>query len=167
MAKEKALTRIPGVGPSNAKGLPGVAYCRAVNKSGGALTAGMVLVFDPTAANVGAGKPVPVTTTTTANHALPCGAVPAGSPSIPNGATFVMQIAGLHTALLVDGTTDLANGDPLSTFTTAGVAAKGSNSTAAGVRGRFAVYCDAAYTSDATTAAKKAFLTNQLGLIPD
>lgn len=167
MAKSKRLTQVPGLGPSNAKGLPGVAYCRAVNKSGGALTAGMVLVFAPTAANIGAGLPVPVKTTTTQNDPLACGAVPAGSPSIPNGATFVMQIAGLHTALLVDGTTDLANGDPLSTFTTAGVACKGANTTAVGVRGRFAVYCDAAYTTDATTTGKKAYLTNQLGLTPD
>lgn len=161
MAKAKRLTQVPGLGPSNAKGLPGVAFCRAVNKSGGALTAGMLLVLETSAANWAAGKPVPVTTTTTANNQKVCGAVPAGSPSIPDGATFVMQIAGLHTALLVDGTTDLTAGDYLNTSTTAGAAAKVSTTLAI-----IGWYVDADYTTNAV-AGKKCFLKNLQGLTPD
>lgn len=162
--QQNSFTRVAGLAPTNAKGTAGFAGCWAVNKSGAALTAGMVLVLDPTAANHGAGKVLPVKTTTTAHDPKVCGAVPAGASTIPDGAKFFLQHTGLHTALKVDGTTDLANGDPVDTFTTAGVAAKGSDSSAAGVRARLGVYCDDAYATDATTAAKKVWLTNPLGL---
>lgn len=152
------FTAVPGLPPTQSNAKPGYRSILAINKSGGELTTGMVCVLDPTAANWGEGLPIPVTTTTSANVLNVAGAVPAHVASVANGAVFELQVAGYHPTLKVDGTTDLANGDFLGTFTTAGAVQKSTTADAI-----CAQYVDAAYTTN-SVAAKKAFLINRLGL---
>lgn len=85
------------------------------NTSGGALVAGNLVVWKA----VAAGNEV--TTTTTAGDDKVFG-VMIDAPA--NNAFGRVQTLGKNTLLKVDGTTDIAVGDPITTFTTAGIGAK-------------------------------------------
>jgi hypothetical protein len=100
------------------KGLA-VTTIRVTNRSGGTLARGDVVIWDTT--NSTPTYPC-VTTTTSANNALVAGMV--FQTSIANGAAGDIQIWGPTNALKVNGTTDIAKGDWLGTYTTAKIAAK-------------------------------------------
>lgn len=85
------------------------------NTSGGALAAGDVVVYK----SVAGGNEI--TTTTTAGDDKVFGVV---TEAIASTAVGPVQTLGKTTLLKVDGTTDIAIGDFLTTFTTAGIAAK-------------------------------------------
>jgi hypothetical protein len=87
------------------------------NDSGSTLAAGAVVVWGTAADGKG------VTTTTTAGDPRVAGVNMISSTA---GDTQPMLKRGKTTLLKVDGTTDIAVGDFLSTFTTAGIAAKAS-----------------------------------------
>lgn len=88
---------------------------RMKNTSGGDLAAGDVVTFKAVAAGD------EVTTTTIQGDDLVFGMVTA---AIANNAYGYIQVLGKTTLLKVDGTTDIAIGDPLGTFTTAKIAMK-------------------------------------------
>ena len=90
-----------------------VAYMK--NTSGGNLAAGDLVVYKAVAAGD------EVTTTTTAGDDKVYGMATAAITSNTYG---YIQTLGKTTLLKVDGTTDIAIGDPLTAFTTAGIAAK-------------------------------------------
>lgn len=90
---------------------------RMKNTSGATITAGEVVIFK----SVAAGDEV--TTTTSAGDTKVYGVATA---AITNNAYGYIQIAGKTTILKVNGTTDIAVGDFLSCFTTAGIAQKAS-----------------------------------------
>lgn len=87
------------------------------NTSGGALAAGDLVVWKAVAAGD------EVTTTTTLGDDKVYGMATA---AISNNAYGYIQTLGKTTLLKVDGTTDIAIGDPLTAFTTAGIACKAS-----------------------------------------
>ena len=87
------------------------------NTSGGSLAAGDVAILK----SVAAGDEV--TTTTTAGDDKVVGMA---VEAILNNAYGRIQVLGKTTALKVNGTTDIAIGDFLSTFTTAKIARKAS-----------------------------------------
>lgn len=85
------------------------------NTSGGTLNTGMVVIFK----SVAAGDEV--TTTTTAADTKVVGVI---TEDVNTGNYVLVQTLGKTTVLKVDGTTDIAIGDFLTTFTTAGIAQK-------------------------------------------
>lgn len=151
--------RLPLLTPRSSAQAQGVVIVRAVNNSAVVLTAGDVVVFDATAANNPIGGLISVTTTTSADDKNGIGVVAAGEVNIPVGGEFWLQVSGYHSGVNIDGTTDIANGDRISTNTTAKSAAKA----ASGNYSPLGIYIDAAYTTDAL-ALKKVFLTNPLGI---
>lgn len=90
-------------------------YVYMKNTSGGAMSAGQLVVWKA----VAAGNEV--TTTTTAGDDKVFG-IMIDAPA--NNAFGRVQTLGKNTLLKVDGTTDIAIGDPITTFTTAGIGAK-------------------------------------------
>lgn len=96
-------------------------YIFAVNKSGGALARGDVVVLDTT--NTGASGTTPsVTTTTTQDSPLVCGVIENGGA---DGNVVKVQTYGYHDAVAVDGSVvNIAVGNRLSTYTTAKKAGK-------------------------------------------
>jgi len=102
----------------NNTGVPSINEKRHVymkNTSGGTINAGNIVTFK----SVAAGNEV--TTTTTAGDDKVYGMATA---AILNNASGYIQILGKTTLLTADGTTDIAVGDFLTTFTTAGIVAK-------------------------------------------
>lgn len=151
------FTHVPGLIPGSDKPIPGFRAIRAIADA--AMEPGDVVVLVTTAAKNTPGNLPHVNKTTSADSTLVCGVVADGQPAIVAGQEVFVQVAGLHENVKVDGTTDLANGDPLATFTTGGVAAKGTADASA-----FGIYVDAGHTTDATTVQHKALLTNPRGL---
>ncbi len=120
------------------------------NTSGGALTVGTVVVRKA----VAAGNEV--TTTTSASDPMIYGVV--ASASIADATFGRIQVLGKTVSLKVDGTTDIAIGDYLTSFTSAGIAAKaGANQIA------FAIALEA-YTADDSNGVIDALLINPIGL---
>lgn len=97
-------------------------YLQAKNTSGGQLDAGHVVVLKA----VASGREV--TTTTTAGDDKVLGMVLGANAttSIVNNGDGQILTQGFTALLKVDGTTDIAIGDFLTCFTTAGIAAKGA-----------------------------------------
>jgi hypothetical protein len=149
---------IPGLIAELGKAYPSAIFIRCLAKT--ALVSGDVVVLDTTAASNVAGQLTPITTSTGGDDVQALGVVAVGQDTIPSGAECVVQICGLHPAVKIDGTADIAAGDSVSTFTTAGVGDK-----AAADAVRIGLYVDANYTTNATTALKKVFLTNPLGIM--
>jgi hypothetical protein len=119
----------------------------AQNHSGGALARGDVVVLDKTNSRASL---LHVTTTTSANDVDVVGMV---FEPIADGAVGRVQIWGPTDALKVDGSTNVAVGDLLGTFTTAKIAAKSTTA------GRFARAMEA-YATDDAAGVIDAFLTN-------
>ncbi len=117
------------------------------NTSGGALVRGDVVVLDRTNMTVDL---IAFTTTTSANDIDVLGMVvaPVGIDGIGK-----VQIWGPVKSLKVEGTTDIAVGDMLGTFTTAKLAAKSTTG------GRFARALEA-YTTNDGAGVIDAFITN-------
>ena len=90
-------------------------YVYMKNTSGGTINAGDIVTFKA----VAAGNEV--TTTTTASDNLVFGVAAA---SISSNAYGYIQTSGKTTLLKVNGTTDIAVGDFITTYTTAGIGAK-------------------------------------------
>lgn len=110
---------------------------RAQNGSGGALARGDVVIWKKASCTADLMQ---VTTTTAANNGDVAGMV--YDASIADGAIGWIQVFGPTSVLKVDGTTDIAIGDYLSTFTAAKIAQK---TTGAGV---FAYALEAYATND-------------------
>lgn len=110
---------------------------RMRNSSGGTINAGEVVVLD-TAQQTGDA----VTTTTTQDDPNIFGVM---METVLNGASGFVARSGHIDNLKVNGTTDIAVGDKLTTFTTAGIAAKQSAATKPGV---FAIALEAYSTND-------------------
>lgn len=123
---------------------------RVKNTSGGTLTAGTVVVYKSAAAGD------EVTTTTTAGDKKAYGVL---EESINDGSFGFMLIQGKTTLLKADGTTDIAVGDWLSCFTTAGIAQKATESVAGVTVGdtAFAVALEA-YTANNSSGVLDALL---------
>lgn len=150
--------QMPGLFMQTWSQYPGSAW--ALFKAGEAMDAGDVVVFDPAAAlNVGGSLPT-VKLTTSGNDKNVLGAVADWIGSIAADAMVLIQVAGLHPGVQCDGTTDLANGDLLGTFTVKGSAQKATDSDSRA----FATYVDAAYTTD-SAAKKKVWLRNPMGIV--
>lgn len=113
------------------------------NTSGGSLAAGDVVTWKA----VAAGNEV--TTTTTGGDDLVFGMA---VETINSNAWGKIQLTGKTTALKVDGTTDIAIGDFLSTFTTAKIAKKAADGETA-----FAIALEA-YTADDSSGVIDALL---------
>lgn len=111
-------------------------YQRAKNTSGGQLVAGDVVTFKA----VAAGNEL--TTTTTQGDDLVYGIA---SATIENNAFGLFQTGGKTTSLKVDGTTDIAIGDFLGTFTTAKIGMKAAAGDMA-----FAIALEAYITNDSS-----------------
>ena len=108
-------------------------YTTMKNTSGGTINAGDIVTFKA----VAAGNEV--TTTTTASDNLVFGVAAA---SISSNAYGYIQTSGKTTLLKVNGTTDIAVGDFITTYTTAGIGAK------AGAGGLAIAIALEAYTTD-------------------
>lgn len=118
-------------------------YAYVKNTSGGALAAGDVVTLK----SVAAGNEI--TTTTAQGDDKVFGMV---AETIANTASGLVQVLGKTTALKVDGTTDIAIGDLLGTFTTAGITQKAAAGDMA-----FAVALEA-YTTDDSNGVIDALL---------
>ena len=90
-------------------------HVRVKNTSGATINAGNLVVWKAVAAGD------EVTTTTTAGDDKVYGVA---SAAITNNSYGLVQVAGKTTLLTVNGTTDIAIGDQLTSFTAAGIAAK-------------------------------------------
>jgi hypothetical protein len=108
-------------------------YVYMKNTSGGAIAAGDIVTLKAVAAGD------EVTTTTTASDNLVFGVAAA---SISSNAYGYIQTSGKTTLLKVNGTTDIAVGDFITTYTTAGIGAK------AGAGGLAIAIALEAYTAD-------------------
>lgn len=98
-------------------------FISAINKSGGTLARGDVVILDITNTGV-AGTTPSVKTTTTQDDPLVCGVVEKGGA---DGEAVTVQTYGYHDAVKVmaaGAIPDIAAGDQLSTYTTAKNAAK-------------------------------------------
>ncbi|MHA2065857.1 MAG: hypothetical protein ACXABY_15910, partial [Candidatus Thorarchaeota archaeon] len=120
-------------GNSGTRGMIDKHHTKMTNDSGLTINAGNVVVMGT--ATDGEG----ITTTTTAGDSKVLGMA---VESIANAADGRIQTLGKTTLLTVDGTTDIAVGDLLTTFTTVGIAAKASSGQVA-----FAMALEA-YTTD-------------------
>ena len=114
----------------------GVMGYRMRNNSGGTVGAGAVVIFDT---GVQAGDAF--TTTTAQDDALVAGVL---IDTVANQNYGFVAMYGHIAVLKVNGTTDIATGDHLSTFTTAEIAAKAT----AGKAGKFAIALEAYSTND-------------------
>ena len=119
------------------------------NTSGGALARGDVVVWDTTSNST--ADVISVTTTTSGNDVNVIGMV--YDQSIAANAIGQVQIWGPTRHLKVDGNTDIAIGDMLSTFTTAKIAQKSTTG------GRFARAMEG-YTTNDSAGVIDAFITN-------
>ena len=117
-------------------------YISLRNSSGGSVGRGDVVIFQITGVTS-------FTTTTTGGDNLVCGVV---TETIANNGYGYVQIYGYMKTVKVDGTTDIAAGDFLSTFTTAGIAKKASAGETA-----FAI-ADATYTANDSNGIIDAFI---------
>lgn len=130
--------------------VPGSGYVhKARNISGATVAEGAVVVLDATSSN--ADVYLSFTTTTTQDDSAVFGVVLNGP--VLNGAVGEILTQGFADKVLVDGTTDIAVGDLLSTFTTAGIAAKANNSS-----GVFAIAQEAYTTNDSAGEIKAVIL---------
>lgn len=111
------------------------------NTSGGDLAAGDVVVLKA----VAAGNEVTTTTTASDNQVFGM-----ATTAISNNAFGPIQVSGKTAALKVDGTTDIAIGDFLTTFTTAKIARKAAAGTLGTTPGdlAFAIALEAYTTND-------------------
>lgn len=100
------------------------------NTSGATITAGEIVTLKA----VAAGNEV--TTTTTASDNAIFGVA---TESLTNNTTGYIQIGGKTTLLKVDGTTDIAVGDYITTFTTAGIGQKATVGTVGVTPGHLAI----------------------------
>ena len=127
----------------------GVIAVRARNNSGAARSPGEVVIFDSSVST-----DVAYTTTTSQDDAKVLGVVMNYTPSGDEG---LVQIYGASDGAVVkvNGTTDIAAGDFLSTFTTAGIAAKAT----AGKAGVFAMALEAYTTNDSLGTIKAIILS--------
>lgn len=119
-------------------GSRGGLYKRVRNNRGSAVVAGDVVIWDTTVLYPA------ITVTTTQDDAKVAGVV---VENIPNGESGLIQVTGIFevaSAVKVNGTTAIAVGDVLSTFTTAGIAAKAT----AGKAGSFAIALEAYSVAD-------------------
>lgn len=118
-------------------------YVLMKNTSGATINAGNVVTYKA----VAAGNEV--TTTTTASDNLVFGMAVA---AISNNASGYIQVTGKTTLLTVDGTTDIAIGDFLTTFTGAGIARKAAAGTLGTTPGdlAFAIALEAYTTNDSS-----------------
>lgn len=131
-------------------------YVYMKNTSGATINAGNVVTLKA----VAAGNEV--TTTTTASDNLVFGVAAA---AISNNASGYIQVVGKTTLLTVDGTTDIAVGDYLTTFTTAGIAKKAAPAALGVSLGdlAFAVALEA-YTTDNSSGVIDALIINPIRL---
>lgn len=115
-------------------------YLRMTNTSGATINAGNVVTLKAVAAGT------EVTTTTTTSDALVFGVATA---AISNTASGYIQVSGKTTLLTVNGTADIAIGDLLTTYTSAGIAKKAAPATLGVTLGdlAFAIALEA-YTTD-------------------
>lgn len=118
-------------------------YMLMKNTSGSTINAGNVVTLKA----VAAGNEV--ITTTTASDNLVFGMATA---AISNNASGYIQVIGKTTLLTVDGTTDIAIGDFLTTFTSAGIARKAAAGTLGTTPGdlAFAIALEAYTTNDSS-----------------
>lgn len=116
---------------------------RMVNSSGATINAGNLVTWHATAAGNA------ITTTTTAGDTKLFGMAEA---AINNGATGYILVKGHTTLLTVDGTTDIAVGDYITSFTTAGIGAKATAGQSA-----IAIALEA-FTTDASTGVIDAII---------
>lgn len=118
-------------------------FMRLRNNSGAARSPGEVVIWD-TSVDYPA-----YTTTTTQDDALVCGVVASYTAAAAEG---LVQFRGYLQSenLFVNGTTDITDGDFLSTFTSAGIAAKATS----GKAGSFAVALEAYATNDSAGRIK-------------
>lgn len=123
-------------------------HMRMKNTSGAALAAGDVVTYKAVAAGD------EVTTTTTAGDTRVYGMAVAAISSTAYG---YVQILGKTTALKVNGTTAIAVGDYLTTFTTAGIAAK-----AAAGQMAFAIALEAYAVADSAGVIDAVLVTPRL-----
>ena len=91
-------------------------YHQQNNNSGSTINQGDVVIFNPASGNIEA-----VTRTTTGGDSKVLGMA---LETIVNNQTIKIQTHGFNNILKVNGTTDIAIGDYLCTFTTAGIAQK-------------------------------------------
>ncbi len=131
-------------------------YC--INDSGAVITNGMVVVKDFTAIGAlttltsGIAKEL-ATTTTSANDATLLGvAYIEDGRKVAIGETFRVMKRGLHPAVLIDGTTDVAIGDAIASHTVAGVAAKATAAVGAVLGHALAAETDAYTTGQSIPA---------------
>jgi len=130
----------------------GVKYVTMTNNSGGQIDAGDVVILD-TADAVN----LDCTTTTAADNGLACGMA---AETIANGAAGLIQVWGKTTELKVDGTTDIAVGDFISSFTTAKIGQKATTQQP----GTSLAIALEGYTTDDSSGVIDAFLLNPLNL---
>ncbi len=116
-----------------------------LNVSGSALAPGDVVVYD--SAQSESLDSIAVTTTTSADDKLVAGVMQEAADDNRFGR---MQRSGHSVFIKVDGTTDISVGDILSTFTSAGIAAKET----AGKGGGFAMALEAYSTNDSAGEIK-------------
>ena len=130
---------------------------RAKNTSGGTLARGDVVVWNYSGGDTSTADMVSATTTTSAASQSVMGMVShsthgGNADTVADNTMMWVQIWGPTNALKVDGTTDIAIGDPLTTFTTAKIAQKGA---AAGIFARALE----AYATDNSSGVIDAFIS--------
>ena len=130
---------------------------RAKNTSGGTLARGDVVVWNYSGGDTSTADMASATTPTSANNKLVMGMVShsthgGNADTVADNTMMWVQIWGPTNALKVDGTTDIAIGDPLTTFTTAKIAQKGA---AAGIFARALE----AYATDNSSGVIDAFIS--------
>lgn len=123
-------------------------YRRLKNTSGATINAGEVVVLK----SVAAGDEV--TTTTTAGDNKVLGMAIA---AVTTGSYGYFQVIGKTTVLKANGTTDIAIGDYLTTFTTAGIAAKAATGQTA-----FAIALEAYATDDSNGVIDALLITPRI-----
>ena len=122
---------------------------RAKNTSGGTLARGDVVVWNYSGGDASTADMVSATTTTSAAVQTVMGMVShsthgGNADTVADNTMMWVQIFGPTNALKVDGTTDIAIGDVLVTFTTAKIAKKGGSASG----GIFARALEAYATND-------------------
>ena len=127
---------------------------RALNKSGGSVAPGDVVILDTSNSTADS---VAFTTTASADNKLVLGM---SLDNIANNAYGTIQTRGPTDALKVDGTADIAVGDHIASFTTAKIAQKATS----GLGGAFAVALEA-YTTNDSSGVIDAYLTGNVARI--
>ena len=126
-----------------------VILIKAKNTSGGTLARGDVVVWNYSGGDASTADMVSATTTTSAAVQTVMGMVShsthgGNADTVADNTMMWVQIFGPTNALKVDGTTDIAIGDVLVTFTTAKIAKKGGSASG----GIFARALEAYATND-------------------